>query len=53
MNYTCFNTDIATQSWPELSLPLTKEELEALWNYCALEISHLPDIPVRAISSGP
>ncbi len=53
MNYTYFNTDIATQSWPELSLPLTEEELEALRNYCVLELGHLPDIPVRAIFSGP
>ncbi|KAF8498473.1 hypothetical protein F5888DRAFT_1689235 [Russula emetica] len=52
MDYTCFNTEIATGPCPELSLPLSKDELDDLWFYCVLEFSHLLDVPVRAISSG-
>jgi hypothetical protein len=53
MDYTCFNTEIATGPCPELSLPLSKDELDDLWFYCVLEFGHLLDVPVRASSSGP
>ena len=54
MDFSCFNTEIATrpERCPELSSPLTEEELDDLWFFYALEFGHL-DIPVRAISSGP
>jgi hypothetical protein len=52
MDYTCIN-ESATGPWPELSLPLSEEELDDLWFYCALEFGHLLDTPVRGISSRP
>ena len=55
MDFTCFNTEIATRRhgpWPELSYPLTEEELDDLWFFYVLEFGHL-DITVRVISSGP
>ena len=52
MDHTCFNTGIATGPWPELSLPLSEEELDDLSFYCILEFGHVLDIPVRKISSG-
>jgi hypothetical protein len=55
MDFSCLNTEIATRRGhlPELSDPLTEEELEELWFFYVLEFGHLLDIPVRAISSGP
>jgi hypothetical protein len=55
MDFSCFNTEIATQPGPcpELSNPLTEEELDDLWFFYALEFGHLQDTPVRVISSGP
>ena len=54
MDFASFNTEIATQPrWPELSYSLTEEELEDSWFIYILGSSHLLDIPVSAISSGP
>jgi hypothetical protein len=41
MDHTCFNTGIATGPWPELSLPLSEEELDDLSFYCILEFGHV------------
>jgi hypothetical protein len=55
MDFSCFNPEIATRPgpWPELSYPLTEEELDELWFFYVLELGHPLDIPVRAVSSGP
>jgi hypothetical protein len=54
MDFSCFNTETATRPapCPELSYPLTEEELDDLWFLYVLEFGHL-GIPVSAISSGP
>jgi len=55
MDFSCFNTEIATRPapCPELSHPLTEEELDDLWFFYVLEFGDLLDIPVRVITSGP
>jgi hypothetical protein len=55
MDLSCFDTKIATRfgPWPELSYPLTEEEVDDLWFFYVLKFGHLLDIPVRAISSEP
>lgn len=52
MAYTCLD-EIASGPSPELSLPLSDEELDDLWFYWVLDFSRPEDISVRTISSEP